>query len=124
MYHKFKNAKYSIQKKGGQLKFSNSLSDGHSKFTVPAQIKGTTDKTDPSVQVAISRLKHESHDSWPAILQSWSITHALGFKVLKIQDLSRIQPARRHPNQAKSNISSVPTFKSGKYLIVQTDICW
>lgn len=28
------------------------------------------------MQAAIAHLKHESHDSWPRLMQSWSTTHA------------------------------------------------
>lgn len=35
------------------------------------------------LQGAISCLKHENHDSWPNVLEKWSVTHAFRIKCLK-----------------------------------------
>lgn len=43
---------------------------------------GSIDKKDILVQAAIAHLKHESHDTWPRLMQSWSTTHALRRHIL------------------------------------------
>lgn len=45
-------------------------------------ILGSIDKENSDIKAAITYIKHQSRDSWPQLLQKWSVTHAFRRKIL------------------------------------------
>jgi len=43
---------------------------------------GSIDRHDNTIKTAITYLKHKSRDSWPQLLENWSLTHAFRRKII------------------------------------------